>query len=371
MQTKTPIVLLTDCLADLAGGAEKQIYALARGLDKNKYKVFVVSLDCWGKASRELIESTGCQLDIFKVVRIYGISGLIQGIRFYSFLRQHQIKIIVTYHFSSDMWGTFWGHWAGVPIMMSNRRDMGFWRNAWHVKAYRLMNHWVKKIVVNAQSIKQMVIDTEGVAPENIEVIYNGVHFSQVKNNSIHKSIDLKIKEQDTVIMHVANLKPVKGHRYLIEAFAGIVKEFPQTKLILIGKDELNGEIQGMVSSFNIQDKVLFLGKRDDIPQLLNLADICVLTSLSEGMSNAIMEYMAAGKPVIATRVGGNPELVKDEFNGLLVDKENAQQLKEALLKLLQDPSKRKIMGDNGLLRAHREFAMEAMIKHYDQLFNR
>src|ERR1700691_386278 len=127
---KTNIVLLTDCLADLAGGAEKQIYELAGRLDKSKYNVFVVSLDCWGKASRELIESTGSQLNIFRVVRIYGISGLVQGIRFYNFLRQNQIKIILTYHFSSDMWGTFWGHLAGVPVIMSNRRDMGFWRNA-------------------------------------------------------------------------------------------------------------------------------------------------------------------------------------------------------------------------------------------------
>ena len=359
---KTNIVLMTDCLADLAGGAEKQIYGLAAGLDKDKYNVFVISLDCWGKAPRALIESTGSQLHIFRVVRVYGISGLVQGVRLFNFLRRNRITVIVSYHFSSDMWGTFWGKLAGVPAIMSNRRDMGFWRNAWHIKAYRLINPWVNKIIVNAQSIKQMVIETEGVKSQHIEVIYNGITIAQEENNFIPSP------SNDIVIIHVANLKPVKGHKYLIEAFAGIVKQFPRAKLVLIGNDELNGQIQEMASCLNLQSNVLFMGKRDNVPQLLALADICVLPSLSEGMSNSILEYMAASKPVVATRVGGNPELVRHEINGLLVDKENVQQLKEALLMLIQNKEKRRIMGENGLLRVRTEFSMEAMVAHYDQL---
>src|SRR5262249_5733429 len=136
-----------------------------------------------GQAPRAVIESTGSRLDIFKVVRVYGITGLVQGVKFFNFLRKNRIKILLTYHFSSDMWGTFWGHLAGVPIIMSNRRDMGFWRNAWHVRAYKLLNRWVSKIVVVSESIKQMVIETEGVDPERIEVIYNGVHFGQDRSS--------------------------------------------------------------------------------------------------------------------------------------------------------------------------------------------
>jgi glycosyltransferase involved in cell wall biosynthesis len=367
---KKRIVLLTDCLADLAGGAEKQIYELAKGLDKNKYQVFVVSLDCLGSASRELIEATNSQLHIFRVIRIYGFSGLIQGLRFRRFLRQHQIDILLTYHFSSDIWGTFWGHLAGVKMIISNRRDMGFWRNPLHVTAYRLINPWVKKIVVVSQSIKQMVMEKEGVAGGRIEVIYNGVALpTTILKSKLHRS-DLGLGESDIVIMHVANIKAIKGHVPLLKAFVDVVSQFPKVKLILIGRDELNGQIQDLARTLLINDKILFLGKRDDIHDLLLLADVCVLPSLSEGMSNAILEYMAVGKPVIATSVGGNPELVQNDWNGLLVSKENVQELREAMINLVKDPHQRQIMGQNGAFRAKTEFSMDAMISHYDSLFS-
>ena len=366
---KRRIVLLTDCLADLAGGAEKQIYELIRGLDKSIYEVHVVSLDCRGQAPREIIESTGSQMHVFRVVRVYGLSGLLQGFRFYKFLKDSRIDVLLTYHFSSDMWGTFWGHLAGVKTIISNRRDMGFWRNGLHITAYKLMNHWVNKIVTVSESVKQMVIKEEGVGPQRIEVIYNGVELPEKEIHDPHElRSHLGLKKNDIVIMHVANLKPVKGHQYLLEAFALVEKQCPDVKLVLIGRDELYGKMQNMAQGLNILDKVFFLGKRDDVQNLLSLANICVLPSLSEGMSNSILEYMAAQKPVIATRVGGNPELVRNQFNGLLVEKENVQQLKEALLELLQDKEKCRIMGQRGLLRVKTEFSMESMIGHYELL---
>jgi glycosyltransferase involved in cell wall biosynthesis len=365
------ILLLTDCLADLAGGAEKQIYELAKGLDKNIYEVHVVSLDCWGQAPKEIIEKTGSQLHIFRVVRVYGLSGFVQGFRFHRFLKDNHIDIILTYHFSSDLWGTFWGHLAGVKTIISNRRDMGFWRNGLHIGAYKLVNHWVSKIVTVSESIKQLVIKEEGVDPGCIEVIYNGVEVPE-KNKKYLQELraQLNLKHDDIVIMHVANLKPVKGHKYLLEAFAEISKQYPQVKLVLIGKDELNGQLQEMAKTLNILDKVSFLGKRDDITGLLSVADICVLPSLSEGMSNSILEYMAAEKPVITTNVGGNPELIKDGLNGLLVEKENSQQLKDALLVLINDQQKRFDMGFAGYERVKKEFSMPAMLSRYEHLFS-
>jgi len=369
--TKTRIVLLTDCFADLAGGAERQIYELIRGLDKNRYDVHVISLDCRGQAPRELIESTGAQLHIFRVVRIYGISGLIQGVRFKHFLEDNHIDILMTYHFSSDIWGTFWGKVAGVRTIISNRRDLGFWRNALHVATYKLINPWVNKIVTNSQSIKEMVVKEEGVPLESIEVIYNGVHLPEkLSPETPTLRVQLGLKVNDIVIMHVANLKPVKGHQYLLEAFAAIEKQHPDIKLVLIGRDELNGQLQKMAEGLNILDKVIFLGKRDDVQSLLRDADIGVLPSLSEGMSNSILEYMAASKPVIATKVGGNLEMIKNGFNGFLVEPENAQQLKEALLVLINDRQKRLDMGSAGYERVQNEFSMEAMIDHYEELFN-
>src|SRR3990167_7592508 len=136
MNTDSPkknIILLTDCLADLTGGAERQIYELAKGLDKDKFNVTIASLECVGQAPRHLIEGIGCRFVDFRVKRIYGLSGFIQGIRFWRFLRREKIHILQTYHFSSNIWGTLLAHLAGVKLIISNRRDMGFWRTPRHV----------------------------------------------------------------------------------------------------------------------------------------------------------------------------------------------------------------------------------------------
>lgn len=365
------IVLVADCIANLTGGAEKQIYELAKRLDKNKYNVTVISLDCLGQASAEWFTSIGCRFYAFRVVRIYGLSGLLQGIRFYKFLKKEQIDIVQTYHFSSDIWGSFWGRLANVPVIISNRRDMGFWRKPWHIWAYRWVNRWVSKTILVSNSIRDMVIFTEGVPQEKIEVIYNGVDLpvstSQASLTDLKNT--LGIKDNELVIMHVAYLCPIKGHIYLLQAFKEIIAQFKNIKLILIGEDMLNGSLQNQADQMGIKNNILFLGERKDVCNLLTIADICVLPSLSEGMSNAILEYMAAAKPVIATKVGGNPELVKNGFNGLLVEKEDAQQLEGALLTLIRDKEKRRIMGLNGLSRVKTEFTMEAMMAHYDRLF--
>lgn len=358
------IVLLSDCIANLTGGAEKQIYELAKRLDKNKYKVTVISLDCLGQASPEWFTSVGCQYRRFRVVRIYGLSGLLQGIRFFNFLKKEKINIIQTYHFSSDMWGTFWGKLAGVPVIYSNRRDMGFWRKPWHIHAYRWINQWVSKIIVVSNSIRDMVLLTEEVPEGRIEVIYNGVDLPVDPPKP-----SLAELKDNLVIMHVASLSPVKGHVYLLEAFKDILGQFKDAKLVLIGEDMLNGSIQDQALKMGLKDQVLFLGERKDVSSLLTIADICVLPSLSEGMSNAILEYMAAGKPVIASNVGGNPELVQNGYNGLLVDKENSGQLKDALLDLLQNKEKRLTLGQNGLSMVKTKFTMQAMLAHYEKLY--
>lgn len=371
-ERKKNIVLLTDCLKDLEGGAERQIFELSRGLDKKKYAVTIASLECEGRAPREIIESEGCHLVTFPVKRIYGLSGLLEGLRFYRFLKREKINILKTYHFSSDIWGVFWGRLAGIKIIISNRRDMGFWRKKRHVLAYRAVNRWVTKIIVNAASIKKMVMATESVSEDKIEIIYNGVDLTSSHAASSNTALKNKfgIKADDVVIMHVANLRPVKGHVYLIDAMASVIAQYPNTKLVLIGEDELNGQLHDQVDRLRIKDYVLFLGKRQDARQLLNIADICVLPSLSEGMSNSILEYMVAKKPIVATNVGGNPELIENGYNGILIDKENVDQLKGALISLIVDSVKRKTMGASGFKKVKEEFSMKSMIRKYDNIFS-
>jgi len=370
MVAKKKIVFLTDCLAGLQGGAERQIYELATRVDQSRYECFIASLECTGSVPSNLLGNIGARLVTFPVKRIYGLSGIREGFRFFAFLKREKIDILLTYHFSSDIWGAFWAHVAGVKAIVSNRRDMGFWRGQQHVRAYRLLNHWVTRIIVVANAVKDMVVREEEYPAERVEVIYNGIVVDVQNAKTVPARQQLGLKEDELVIIQVGGLRPVKGHEFLLRAIAQIGADVPRFRLVLIGDGELRHNLENLVKELHIEDRVAFLGNRPDARQLLEVADICVLPSLSEGMSNAILEYMAAGKPVVATRVGGNPELVTDGLEGILVDKENVVQLKDAIVSLLQDPAKRKNMRDLGRAKIHEQFRMEKMIGKYEKLFN-
>jgi glycosyltransferase involved in cell wall biosynthesis len=367
MEKFNKILLLTDCFNDTAAGAEKQIFELAKQLCRSQYDVTIASLAECSPAVVPLVESIGARLVVFPVKRIYGLSGWSQGRRFLQFLKNNKIDIVQTYHFGSDIWGTLIARMAGIKAVISNRRDMGFWRSSHHVIAYRQVNGFVKKIVVNARPIKDMVVKTEGVPPEKIEVIYNGVEFDTPAASVSRTSLGLS--SGDVVLMHVANLKAVKGHIHLFEALREIRLVRPNVQLVLIGEDMFNGSLQEKAKSMSLGDHIFFLGKRPDVTSLLKLADICVLPSLSEGLSNAILEYMVASKPVVATDVGGNPELVENGVTGFLVPKEDSQKLAEAILILVEDKDLRHSMGKRGREKVVANFSMEGMARRYEQLY--
>ena len=370
-QRRQNIVLLTDCLTDLTGGAERQIFELAKRINKAAYQLILASLECGGSAPPDIAEATGCRLEAFPVKRIYGLSGILEGFRFARFLKKNNVDVLMTYHFSSDIWGTFWARIAGVPVIISNRRDIGFWRKKHHVLAYRFVNRGVTRIVTNTQANKRLIIEQECLSEDKIQVIYNGVSQPVTSDQEPATRDQFDISEKDLAIMHVANIRLVKGHQYLLQAFAKIIPQYPHVKLVLIGEDRMGGQMQELAKSLQIENHVVFAGKQENVRELLGLADICVLPSLSEGMSNAILEYMIAGKPVVATRVGGTPELVENGRNGLLVEKENIEQLANALLSLIHDQEKRKQLGEKGREIAKEKFSMQTMVFNYERIFNR
>ncbi len=370
-ENRIPIILLIDSLTGFTGGTARQIFELAKRLDKTQYQITIAGLAGEGEVLNEPVQAIGCELKIFPVNKIYGLTAFREGLRFFTYLKKQKTRILMTYRFRSDIWGTFWAKLAGVSTIISNRRDMGFWQNRWHYMTYQFINSWVTKIIVVAFSIKQKIMSDESIPADRIEIIYNGVDIPQQQPPGARAALrnQLGIPEDVRVIMHVADLKPIKGHVYLLRAIAEVSKRFPNLALILIGKDEQNGYLEKLAQRLNIKKFVKFFGKRNDVSELLSIADICVLPSLSEGMSNAVLEYMAHGKPVITTKVGGNPELVLDGYNGFVVEKEDESSLQKAILYLLQNPDVCARMGENGLTRAAETFSMTDMMNRYEKVF--
>jgi|GEM_PF-187508 len=368
MSNKLAIVI--DVLENITGGAERQVYELLKAVDREKFQVwlYVLHQDSVPEEISRIASSSGrlryashscvpriapemksdsnsirntqyaMRVECLGLKRIYDLKGIAAGMRFAKFLKKEKVDVVMTFHFGADIWGTYFAHKAKVPLIISSRRDEGFWRNKTHIKAYKWVNKWVDKVIAVSQAVQKMAID-EGVPEDKVELLYSGVDLSrfETKVDTATKRKEIGVPVDAKLIVCVGNFNPIKGHEYLIEAMAVVIKHVPNAHLILIGDGQLRESHKTQVTSHRLEKNVHFLGKRSDVPEILQCVDVCVLPSLSEGLSNALLEYMAAGKPVIATNVGGNPEVLLDGENGVLVESKDADALAREIVYLIAD----------------------------------
>ncbi|MDD5020322.1 MAG: glycosyltransferase, partial [Candidatus Omnitrophica bacterium] len=353
-------------------GAERQAYEIAKRIDRDKFELFLFILH-QENIPAEFAE-LGISLSGLGIKRIYGLDGLRKGITFRNVLRNEKIDILMTFHFASDVWGTVFGKMAGVKAIISSRRDIGFWRKPIHILAYKCVNRWVSKIIAVSAAVKRMVVEEEGVSEGKIVVIHNGVDLSRSRRLKASRSQvrkNLGIGENDKIVCHVGNFNSeTKGQAVLIEA-AGIVLENRGSKIedrrdvkfLFVGEGLLLERMKSEVRRRKAEENIIFLGKRSDVAEILAASDVCVLPSLSEGLSNALLEYMAAGRAVVATAVGGNTEVIKDGANGLLVPSGDPVALALAIGKLLNAPPWAAELGCHAQATVMNQFDIDAQIK--------
>ena len=253
-------------------------------------------------------------------------------------LRKEQVGLIHAHEFSAILCGWIVATLAGVPFVATVHGKNYFWEKLRRRMAYRLVSRHGTMVAVS-QDLKQFICDKVGVAQNRVQVIYNGVASAQmITDEEAQKcKAELGISGCYPVLGVVGSLYPVKGHRFLLEAMPEVLRRWPKAQLLVIGRGELEVALKEQVERLAIGANVHFLGMRQDVPRLLSVLDVFVLPSLSEGLSLALLEAMASGKPVVATRVGGNPELIDHGRTGFLVQSEDAKDLAANLLKLLND----------------------------------
>lgn len=225
--------------------------------------------------------------------------------------------------------------------------------------------------------IKQALIDNEGIAARKIEVIYNGIdpqrfEWSNGEGDRVGREVraELGIAPDTPVVLHVARMHPVKDHLTGVAAMAYVVRELPNAMLLLAGDGVERRRIRGKAQEFGVAKNVKFLGVRDDVPRLMAAADVFMLSSLSEGISVTLLEAMAAGKPIAATDVGGNGEVVRHGATGLLSKRADPVGLSKNLLALLRNPAMRVQMGKAGRERLLRQFGQDRMHAAYSRIYD-
>lgn len=363
---RIPILFIIDVLRDF-GGAEKNLMQLVSRLDPSRYEPFVFCLK-GGKVFEEL-RNRGVKISNLEITRIYAPSALIKGWRLSRFMRANRVQVVVTYFESSDFWGALSARLAGVPVVISNRRDLGFSLKRRHIIAYRFFNRFFTRIIAVCDAVKEHLIKEERVERSKISTVYNGVDILDILPSGTLKA-SLGVADDERVVTMVANLHPVKGHENLLEAARLVCDEIPAVKFLFVGVDKggYSEHLRQVTRRLVLQGNVIFTGYRHDVAEILAVSDVCVLSSTSEGMSNAILEYMASGNPVIATDVGGNAELINDGETGFLVPPDNPQSMARSISLLLENHDVRIEMGRKAKERAQTLFSTQAMVQAVDSL---
>ncbi len=347
------------------GGAERVISSLAAALNQLNYRVIVgLFRSGWlqGECERLGVETTllplpgGLQIGWFRdCLRL---------------VREEKVAIIHAHEFSAVVLGWIVARIANVPFVGTIHGKNYYWEKFRRRLAYRIVSRYGQLIVVS-EDLKQFVSQRVGIPESRLQVIYNGVESPAIENNSSSQACraELALPEGSPVIGAVGSLYPVKGHRYLLDALPAICKRYPRVILLIAGRGELEVSLKEQVARLGVEKHVRFLGMRNDVQRLLSVMDVFVLPSLSEGLSMALLEAMVAGKAVVATKVGGNAELIDHGRTGFLVSAENSSDLADQLIKLLGNPELIRDFGLAGAELVHRRFSKAEMISRYQTLY--
>jgi glycosyltransferase involved in cell wall biosynthesis len=292
-------------------------------------------------------------------------------IRDYSRIRKEVVgrapNIVHSYFFWSILFGRLLKLEGKVRTLIENREDQGF---GWGTHEYawlRMTKSLPDRIVCVSGAVKRTVMDREHIEENRIVVIRNGVDAFPDGNGDVAGTRkEMGIGENHLVVGMVANFnRSVKGVSLFLDAVPKIVQAVPSARFLLLGGGEEEKSLRAKAQSLGIGPYIVFAGFRPDIHRFYAVMDISALTSFSEGLSITLLESMRCGIPVVATRVGGNPELVCDGVTGFLVPPGDVPSFVEKIVKLLQDKELRSRMGEEGRLRAMRDFRLEDVASRY------
>lgn len=363
------ILIITDTAILGAGGSERFLRNLLQHLPRNSCEVDVLQLSAPPARPVGALDAGNVRLLHRPIGAIYGAAGLSTLAQVRRKVRAGHYDVVHSQHEKSDLICALLPRGRGAPRLLSNRRDMGFQKTARVRWLMQRLDRRFDRIVAPSRAILDSLPNAQSAS---LTCIPNGVdtaRFAPVAPETrTHLREKLGCTANELLIGCVAGLNPVKRHVDLIDAFARVHSELPQARLLLIGDGRLREVIETRIIALGLTGAARLLGERRDIARVLQALDVFTLVSESEGMSNAILEAQACGLPVIATRVGGNPELVHADC-GVLVPAHDPQVLARALLGLLPDAARRIRLGAAARARVLRSHSLRAMADSYLALY--
>jgi glycosyltransferase involved in cell wall biosynthesis len=348
------------------GGAERQFVERLRRHPRG-FRALVGCLELSGPML-EQVRQLGYEPEVFPLQGSMARANTgLQVMRIAAWMKHEGVRIVHGTDFNTNLLGLAAARIAGVRCIVS-RVDLGHLRSGfgrWHREAEKLNARFADLVVANADAVREVCIREEGVHPARCVVVRNGLDLESF-DAAARAPLKGPLPEGPLVAV-IGNLWPVKGHRTLVEAVARLPADLHGVKFVCAGEGPEKEYLLERIARLGLEQRVLLLGHRLDVPAVLARSTAACLCSQAEGLSNALMEAMAARLPLVATRVGGNPELVRD--NGFLVPYGDAEVLAARLTELLRDADHARAMGKLGRRRVEEELTLEHMAEGHGALY--
>ncbi len=368
----TVLYPVTDLASD---GAQRQLLELVRGLDKERFRPVVMSFSLGGALEKDFREVPGLELVFIERKGRYDLFCLFKVFRL---LRKLKVEVVQPFLTPATFFSLVPAFLCRTPVkIVTERLARGNTSTRLSYRIYLRIEDYLSRFadwaVANSQAGVKYLVE-RGISHSRVMVIYNGINLDRLTADNGHVEQirrRLGVPPDGKVVGIMARLFPQKNHALFLQAAVEISKRVPETRFAIVGDGPLRGSLEQLCRQLALGSKVVFFGEQRDVGNYLSACDIVVLTSMAEGCSNSLLEAMALERPVAATNVGGNQEVVKQGETGFLVPAGDVKALTEVVIKLIQEPTKARYMGQKAREVVVSQFSLEKMVKDYEALYEK
>ncbi len=366
---KPRVMLFTDSF--IHGGTERQFVTTLRSLDRSRYDVRVGCLKRRGPFLAD-VEAMGIAIEEFPIQSLYGLDTARRFFRLVHYLRREKIDVLHAFDFYTNIFVVPAARLAGVPVVIASQRNLAHSRSDIECFALGMGCRMAHQIVANSQAAVRVVLGLGG-RESRISVIHNTIDAGEYRSveHGVQLRARLGLPQHGVLVGVVAALRPEKGHRTFLHAAAIARQAGCPAQFVVVGDGSEREAVAAAVRELGVTECVVLAGAQQNVADWFHALDIVVLPSDFESLPNAVLEAMAAGKPVIASNVGGTPELVTHGTTGYLVPVRDAGAMAQRIVELAADESLRHRMGEAGRARAEREFTPAKMTQQLQGLYDR
>lgn len=332
----------------------------------------MATLDREGPLREEAVHAGFGDIPEFPLTSFYNANFVAQVRRCAAYLREQKIDLVHTHDFYTNVFGMAAAGLARVPVRIASKRETAGMRSRAQEFVERVAFGRASAVLANSNAVRDHLTG-RGLSAEKVRVVYNGLETESFDTSSHGGAIRERygLPENSKLVTLVANLRhSVKNVPMLLRCAKRVLEKVPDVHFVVAGEGDLRNGLEGLAVMLGVARNVHFIGRCDDVPSLLAASSACVLTSQAEGFANSIIEYMAAGKPVVATRVGGAAEAVVEAETGYLVEADDDEAMAERLVSLLRDPAMATRLGHEGKHVVSSKFSAARQLADTISLYN-